>query len=124
MVREVCRENPGVSNLAEVFYEFAGFIGLGPPRNEIRSKFSLDIFLEYKYTLLPYSTLLLAFAAGVFILLAKKKKLGYLYNSYSVAFIVTMVFFYFAARVEHFRFWARHSAFLYPVLIFYMQFYY
>ena len=118
----VDRVNPGVLNIAEVFYEFAGFIGLGPPRNEIRNHFSSGIFFEYKYTLIPYSVLLLAFAAGVFILLAKKKKLSYLYNGYAAAFVVTIVLFYLAARVEHFRFWARHAGFSIPGFYFICSF--
>ena len=116
----VDRVNPGLLNIAEVFYEFAGFIGLGPPRNEIRNHFSAGIFFEYKYTLIPYSVLLLACVGGIFILLAKKKKLSFLFNGNLLAFVVSLLLFYSAAVIAQFRFWARHVVFLYPVFILYI----
>ena len=95
----VVNVKPGFLNIAEVFYEFAGFIGLGPPRNVIRNHFSSSIFLEYTIYLNSIQHSFISFCCGVFIVLAKKKKLKYLFNKFIVAFIVTLVFFYFAAQV-------------------------
>lgn len=38
---------PGLANLAYALYEFTGFAGLGPPRNEIRQSRSLAVFGPY-----------------------------------------------------------------------------
>lgn len=113
-------QRPGITNLANTFYEFAGFIGLGPSRNEARGNININVFLNYKNTLFPFILLLLAFVLESFIFLRKIKKLNILYNNYFLAFIVTLVFFYLASLYEHFRFWARHLAFLYPVFILYI----
>jgi uncharacterized membrane protein len=53
---------PGLSNLFYALYEFAGFQGLGPPRNEIRSNPHLSVLVPYWPLLLLGTAALLALA--------------------------------------------------------------
>src|SRR5215470_15604733 len=64
---------PGLANLAYALYEFTGFAGLGPPRNEIRQSRSLVVFGPYWPWLLSGVTVL--FCVAFTFLRARSSKL-------------------------------------------------
>jgi len=115
------RQRPGIANIGETLYEFLGFLGLGPSRNEIRDKTSVSLFLNYKYTLITYSGLIVL-AIVVFSLFFKKlKKTNIIFkNNFLIAFLSSIVFFFIVSYIMHFRFWGRHVSFAYPLLILYL----
>jgi len=103
---------PGWRNLAFAFYEFAGFAGLGPPRNDIRENPSLPVFL-------PYWPLLLLGAislAAVIFFLRRTLQSGivrYLLISASAGLLIALTLSSFA----HFQVLGRHLAVFFPLFL-------
>jgi hypothetical protein len=115
------RQRPSLSNLGEVLYEFGGFLGLGPARNAMRDKLSLKLFMIYKNTLIPYLGIIIITSAVVFFLLRKEKKINILFNNnYLIAFCLSLMLFFIVSYLIQFRFWGRHLAFAYPLLILFL----
>jgi hypothetical protein len=102
------RSETGLRNVAFVLYEFWGFGGLGPPRNDLRSNGS-SVLAAY------WPMLALGFASFLFILLAitiasHGKHDKYSALSLAIGFAIAIL----ACRAAQFRFLGRHFAALYP----------
>jgi hypothetical protein len=104
--------NPGVANLAFAFYEFAGFAGLGPPRNDIRANPNLSIFLPYWPLLLLGAVALIAAVISVFRTAPSRPA-----RNVTLAVIAAMGFALLFSRWEHFQFLGRHLAALFPLTL-------
>jgi hypothetical protein len=102
----------GLASLSYVLYEFAGFQGLGPPRNDIRSRPDLSIFLPYWPFLLAGIAVFLGFG----ILLARSRPdkvtlslLACLLVGISIAVKISMI--------EDFQILGRHMAAFFPLVL-------
>jgi uncharacterized membrane protein len=105
------RGEAGLKTISFVLYEFLGFDGLGPPRNDLRATRGSGLSLY-----LP--TLALGCVALAFLLFvvtfARRQKVDRDFAlSVSVGFMVAIV----AYKVEHFRFVGRHLAVFYPFFV-------
>jgi hypothetical protein len=98
----------GLRNVAFVIYEFCGFDGLGPPRNELRASGGSGLFAYGP-------TLVLGFAALgsvlALITIAPRRKIDRDFAaSVAIGFAIAVL----ACRMAHFRFLGRHFAAFYP----------
>jgi hypothetical protein len=103
---------PGLSNLAFIVYEFLGFGGLGPPRDNVRNTPHLYAFTPYWPWLLPGAT---ALAIVGFLLLRTRppKLVSYLIASLLVGTAIGVEI----SIVEHFQVLGRHMAAFFPLLL-------
>ncbi len=111
------RAKPGIKNIIYIFYEFLGFIGVGPPRNYLRS----NPIIAIKDFIIPIVTVSILYF-GFFIKFYYKKKGNKILDSSNkilFTFILTLLIFFIVAYLFHFRFWARHVSFLLILVIFY-----
>ena len=110
------RGNPGIPNIIFMVYEFAGFLGLGPPRNILR------------YTVLEsarvyISTLSLGIAGWLVVIATIIMKIRYQGIPKTTILLCTMIvtgflFYISVAWPSGQMFWGRHFAFLYPLFAF------
>ncbi len=104
--------NPGIANLAFAFYEFAGFAGLGPPRNDIRGNHNLSAFLAYWPLLFLGAVALIAAVVSVFRTAPSRPA-----RNVTLAVAVGMGVALFFSQWEHFQFLGRHLAALFPLTL-------
>ena len=103
---------PGLVNLAFVFYEFMGFAGLGPPRNELRENHQLQIFTGYWPWLLVGVAAALAVVFFLFVIRptpVARKLVGSLSIGMGIAFAVSWI--------AHVPFLGRHVAVFLPMFL-------
>jgi hypothetical protein len=104
--------NPGLGNLVFALYEFTGFAGLGPPRNEIRQNLNLDVFLPY-WPLLLLGSIALA-AVIVLMFLADPPKIARnLLFSITIGLAAALTL----SKMQHFQVLGRHLAVFFPLLL-------
>ena len=109
-------KKPGILNLLFSMYEFFGFLGLGPPRNIIRSALGLNTFLPY----------ILSLSVGVigwivsFIIIVKSwhHNISEIIIILIEMFCVGILMLFSTFLLFHFRFWGRHFAMLFPIFLF------
>ncbi len=108
---------PGFSNLLFVIYEFFGFLGLGPSRNELR-EIKLNFNLS-EFALVLLFAIILAFIFAYVIFNIKKIKSTEKINIKVaiIIFLLGLVLFYVLAKFAKFQFWGRHLSFLLPFLL-------
>jgi len=111
------RGQAGPGNLVFAMYEFGGFQGFGPPRNQLRADPTLHA-LEPYFSLLAAGTIawLALFALLFRRVLAKWKEDGAW--RLAAALLVTIGLFFAGARAVDFRFWGRHLAACLPLFLF------
>ena len=103
---------PSLRNLAFALYEFAGFAGLGPPRNDIRQSPGLSVFL-------PYSPWLLFGAipvAAVVVFVSQTRHSRIVRNiliSVSSGLLIALG----VSVFEHFQVLGRHLAVFFPLIL-------
>ena len=106
---------PGLKNIAFAWYEFAGFLGLGPPRNVLR-----EAPVESAY---QYFWFLLMGVAGWFIVIIYpfirlknddiSKRILLLYMMFAAGVLISGI----AALIGKHNFWGRHVAEFFPLFI-------
>ena len=104
--------NPGITNLVFALYEFTGFAGLGPPRNDIRQNPHLAVFLPYWPLLLLGTVALVAAVISVFQTTPSRIVRNVLV-AVAVGLGVALVF----SQWEHFQVLGRHLAALFPLTL-------
>ncbi len=113
------RERPGIANLAFVLYEFFGFQGLGPPRNELRTNNSFGTFEPY-FLVFVLAVTLVVVALLLLVASWRDKPMLGMYGFPCIAgFVIGLGFFFAASYVADFRFWGRHIISLLPSGIFF-----
>ena len=108
---------PGIGNIAFSLYELMGFLGLGPPRHELRAHPSLQTLAPYWPSLaVGIIGWMAAFGACAICLLNRERKR--MFWSLLAAFVVASVLFIMSSFLVDFRFWGRHLTALVPLLVF------
>jgi len=103
-----------LGNFAFVLYEFFGMTGLGPPRNDLRVAASFAAAHAYWPTL----TLgVLAVVAILYLIGSSVRQKSLLVTSLLAGFVVSVVIFCAAARIEDYRFLGRHLAEVLPLFL-------
>ena len=105
---------PGLSNIGFAFYEFIGFMGLGPPRNLLRIEHNYLSFIAYW----PW----LVFGIGEFIIvfIAAWRHMNFKNHSLwavSGSFILSLAIFFIVSYIVRFQFLGRHLAVLFPLFL-------
>lgn len=103
---------PGLANFAFALYEFAGFAGLGPPRNDIRQNPSVAVFLPYWPWLL-----LGAFAVLAVTCFVLRRPCCAIRRNLFVSAMCGLALAVLVSRLQHFQVLGRHMATLFPVLL-------
>ena len=103
---------PGLSNLAYVLYEFLGFGGLGPPRNDIRKTPHLSVFVPYWPWLLIGVVIL--FGLGITLFRSRPPRIVWylaasLFLGAAIALKISMI--------EGFQLLGRHLAAFFPLFL-------
>jgi hypothetical protein len=111
-------ETPSFLNSLFGLYEFLGFLGLGPPRNLLRSEPSLHTFFQSGYivTFITGVTCLIIVSVGI-IMNIREKGLSKRISLLIIMFLVGVLSFHFVAYFFHFRYWGRHMAQFFPLFI-------
>jgi hypothetical protein len=104
--------NPGIANLLFALYEFTGFAGLGPPRNDIRQHLNISVFLPYWPWLLLGAVALITTIISVFRTAPSK-----LTRNLILALAAAMAFALVFSQREHFQVLGRHLAALFPLTL-------
>jgi hypothetical protein len=104
------RAAAGIKNIVFVLYEFCGFSGLGPPRNELRASAGGGLLAYWPWLALGSLPLLFIAFVGLY---SKRHRLA---RDYLLALGLSFVLAVLACEVAHFRFVGRHFAMYYPVL--------
>ena len=103
---------PGGANLAFVLYEFLGFAGLGPPRNELRER--LQPYMAAHY----WPSLLICGAAAVAVgWLWSYVRPNRIARNLAGSFVVGIAIALTVSRVAHLRLLGRHVAMFFPMLL-------
>jgi hypothetical protein len=104
--------NPGVRNLAFAIYEFAGFGGLGPPRNDIRQDPHITVFIPY----LPWILLGVMALLAVAFFVAKTRPPKIVLNL-MISLVFGLAIALGVSMYEHFHVLGRHLAALFPFVL-------
>jgi hypothetical protein len=110
------RGTPGAANLTFAVYEFLGFAGLGPPRNDLRAYPHLSTFLPYW----PWLCLGGVAVAGLVLVVVQALRVrprGPAPVSLLVSLGVGVAAMTMAAQMVRFQFWGRHLAPLFPLFL-------
>jgi hypothetical protein len=112
-------ETPSFINSLFGLYEFLGFLGLGPPRNLLRSAPSLHTIFQSGYIV----TFIIGITFWIIISIIsiinlRKSGLANGIPLMMIMFLAGIIFFYFVAYFFHFRYWGRHIAQFFPIFIF------
>jgi len=103
---------PTLSSLAFVVYEFAGFSGLGPPRNDLRNSPELSVFVPYwPFLLLGFIALL---GAAFFLFSSRPPKIVI---SLAASLLVGVAVALIISRIQDVRILGRHLAALFPLFL-------
>jgi len=105
---------PGLANLAYALYEFSGFAGLGPPRNEIRESQNLAVFAPYWPWLLLGAVVLFCVAFSFFRSKAKTPKLV---RNLLLSLLLGLATALAISALEQFQVLGRHLAVFFPLLL-------
>ena len=103
---------PGWANLAFVLYEFLGFAGLGPPRNELRERLQPYMAAHYWPSLLICGAV--AVAVGWLWSYARPNRIA---RNLAGSFVVGIAIALTVSRVAHLRLLGRHVAMFFPMLL-------
>lgn len=111
-------ETPSLLNSLFGLYEFLGLMGLGPPRNLLRSEPSLHTFFQSGYivTFIIGVTCWIIVSVGI-IMNIRKNGLSKRISLLIVMFLVGVISFHFVAYFFHFRYWGRHMAQFFPIIV-------
>jgi len=108
----------GLQNILGILYEFLGFGGIGPSRNELRARnISLSTLTDYP------GVAILTIVIGIFIILLVFSESFQRPSSTRripiwQAFFLGFILFILASAIVHFRFWARHVSFFLPLALY------
>ena len=103
---------PGLRNLAFALYEFAGFAGLGPPRNDIRRSPGLAVFLPYwPWLLLGVAALIVVVVVALRLGQSRMSRNMLLSASAGLAIALTI------SDLQHFQVLGRHLAVFLPLVL-------
>ncbi len=113
------RESPGLLNLSFAAYEFLGLLGLGPPRNLIRSAPTWATFSQISY-IVPLSIGLIGWIVVTVTIIIRVRQNGI---EKCIGIMIWMmgvgiILFFLTASLFHFRFWGRHLAQFFPIFLF------
>ncbi|MBI1937686.1 MAG: hypothetical protein HYS25_06140 [Ignavibacteriales bacterium] len=115
------KQLPSLGNLAFVFYEFLGMLGLGPPRNTLRNLGTEINYLQF-ILVVSFSLLVISFSIIALFFLANRKIIKkYIFHPLFVSAMFISVLFFVFSFLFSFRFLGRHLAFVLPFLIFYIS---
>lgn len=104
---------PALSSLLYALYEFSGFTGLGPPRNDIRANPQLSVFSSFWFLLLLGLVPLLGI--GILLFRARPSKLVL---SLAVGLLAGVVVAARVAALDEFQMLGRHLTAFLPLLLF------
>jgi hypothetical protein len=107
---------PGAGNLGFAVYEFLGFAGLRPPRNDLRANPHLSTFLPYW----PWLCLGGLAGAGLILVVARAlrvRRRGPAPVNVLVSLGVGVAMMTVAAQMVRFQFWGRRLAPLFPLFV-------
>ena len=112
------RESPGLLNLSFAAYEFLGFLGLGPPRNLIRSAPGWHTFSQISY-IVPLSIGLIGWLILTVSIIIRVLRNGI---NMCIGLMLWMMgagisLFFLTAFLFHFQFWGRHLAQFFPIFL-------
>jgi hypothetical protein len=110
-------EVPGIGNIGFALYEFLGFAGLGPSRNDLRLTESVGTIIPYLKYIFP---LLFTYSLFMLILLYKQGLKKLTSDIYLQSFFVGFIVFFAFAFAFNFRFWGRHVIIFYPIFLFWL----
>jgi branched-subunit amino acid transport protein AzlD len=105
------RSESGLKNIAFVIYEFCGFAGLGPPRNDLRATGGTGLLAYWPMLVLGCAALLSILAV---IIIAPHRKLD---RDFALSVAVGLVIAILACKAAHFRFLGRHLTAFYPFIL-------
>jgi len=104
--------SPGMANLAFALYEFAGFAGLGPPRNEIRQHPGAAVFAPYwPWILLGVLALLLS------VLSSLRSKPTVLFWNLLLSCVFGLAVAFAISVLGSFQVLGRHLSIFFPLLL-------
>lgn len=106
------RGAPSVNNLLSTLYDFLGFMGLGPPRNELRTQATASLLLTYwPWILLGVVACL---SIGMIATMSQQRRLiAHLVASGTTGLVLAFV----ATALARFQFRGRHMAALFPFFL-------
>ena len=103
---------PGLSNLALVAYEFLGFAGLGPPRQDLRTSIQPYVLAHYWPWFLVGSAVAMVVCLGWFY--ARPNRLT---RNLAASLVVGLLIALWVARLAHLRLLGRHVSVFFPMLL-------
>lgn len=104
--------NPSLRNLAFAIYEFAGFAGLGPPRNDIRQDPHISVFVPY-WPLLSLGVISLV-AVAFFVWRTHPPRIV---RNILISTASGLTLALAASMFEHFQVLGRHLAAFFPLIL-------
>ena len=105
------RADPGIANLAFVFYEFCGFAGLGPSRDELRENPHVHALVGYwPWLLIGVAA---AIAVGWSVLRTTPDKRS---RTLAISLLAGLSIAFMVAKIAHFQLLGRHVAVFFPLL--------
>lgn len=105
------RADPGIANLAFVFYEFCGFAGLGPPRNELRENPHVYALVSY-WPWLLIGVMAAVTVAYVLLRATPDRRSGAL----AISLLAGLSIAFMVAKIAHFQLLGRHVAVFFPLV--------
>ncbi|MCJ7813276.1 hypothetical protein MUP95_08195 [bacterium] len=112
-------ETPSIFNVLFSFYEFLGFLGLGPPRNVLRSAPSLHTLFQSSYLISLIGGIACWLIILIFIAInIRRDGIPAAFSPMFIMFCVGIVAFTPIAYLFDFRFWGKHISFLFPLILF------
>jgi uncharacterized membrane protein len=103
---------PGITNLAFVFYEFAGFAGLGPPRTDLREHPHLTILADYWMWLLI--GVVAIFAVGCWLMRSRMDRVS---RALAISLLAGLSLALIISKIAHFQILGRHVAVFFPMFL-------
>lgn len=104
---------PGLANIAFAVYEFLGFSGLGPPRNDLRMLPILESVGAYWFWL-SIGALAWLSVGALFLDLTISKQIGGLLRNLLVVLLIGFAFGIASSMALHHQFWGRHLTAVFP----------
>jgi hypothetical protein len=111
------RGSPGLGNIAFAAWEFAGFAGLGPPRNQLRVAPSVRTLIPY-WPWLAIGVLACVAAVGIVIARLRDRRGQQPNWNLLLSVLAGMAMLVALAVVARFEFWGRHLSVFFPGLVF------
>ncbi len=107
-------ESPGMGNLFFAAWEFLGLLGLGPPRNVLRTAQTLTIFPRYVVTL-GFGAIAWLVVIATMIIKARRSGINKCIEYLVGMLCIGLVLFFASASWFRFRFWGRHLGQFFPI---------